>query len=313
MAEAAERLRAGETVAIPTETVYGLAADALNQEAVARIFAAKGRPATNPLIVHVLDAQMARRFAQGWDARAEALASAFWPGPLTLVLEKSESVPDIVTAGGQTVAVRAPSHPVARAIIAAFDGPIAAPSANRSTGISPTTAEAVMDELGDRIELIVEGGPCAVGLESTVVDLSVAVPVVLRPGHVRRDQIEAVLGAPVAMSAADVEPGRTHKSPGLMRRHYAPKTPVRLLPPAELWTSASKHAVYLTHTVDIPPGRVGLRLPEAPRDYARELYGALRWADQQGAEELRLEAPPDTEVWAAVRDRLSRAATPPDR
>lgn len=312
MAEAAERLRAGETVAIPTETVYGLAADALNREAVARIFAAKGRPATNPLIVHVLDAEMAGRFTLSWDARAEALARAFWPGPLTLVLEKSEAVPDIVTAGGKTVAVRAPSHPVARAILAAFGGPIAAPSANRSTGISPTTSEAVMDELGDRIELIVEGGRCAVGLESTVVDLSVAVPSVLRPGRVSRTEIETALGEPVTMPGAKAEPGGITKSPGQLLRHYAPKTPIRLLPLEELWTSPSTRVVYLTRTADIPPGSLGRRLPESPEDYARELYAALRWADQQGVTELRLETPPDTEVWAAVRDRLRRAATGPD-
>lgn len=296
-------------MAIPTETVYGLAADALSAEAVAKIFEAKGRPATNPLIVHVRDAAMARRFVKGWDPRAEALARAFWPGPLTLVLPKTAAIPELVTAGGPTVGVRAPSHPVAQAVLAAFGGPLAAPSANRSMSISPTSAAAVSEELGDRIPLIVDGGPCSVGLESTVLDLSEPTLRVLRPGHVRAEEIGALLGAPVLGPGSHTPSEAVARSPGLMRRHYAPSTPTRLFAPAELQAGWDSRIVYLTYTLDLPPGVEGRRMPQDPVEYARTLYGALRWADALGAEALWVEAPPGGERWAAIHDRLERAAT----
>jgi L-threonylcarbamoyladenylate synthase len=309
VAEACAALRAGQVVAIPTETVYGLAADALNPAAIARVFEAKGRPATNPLIVHVLDAEMAKGFVRGWDLRADLLSRAFWPGPLTLVLPKAEIVPEVVTAGGPTVAVRAPRHPITRAIIAAFGAPLAAPSANRSTGISPTTADAVRDELGDRISLIVDGGACEVGLESTVVDLSVQPAVILRPGQVSARQIEDVLGEKVLSTEAVT--GSVAKSPGQMRRHYAPRTPLRLVD-APLSFDDATSTVFLTRTVELPTHVRGRRLPETPEAYAQALYAALRWSDQQGASMIVVETPPIEEPWAAVRDRLSRAAARDD-
>lgn len=256
--------------------------------------------------MHVTDAEVARRYVRGWDERARALAQAFWPGPLTLVLAKTAAVPDIVTAGGDTVAVRAPNHPVAQAILQAFGGPLAAPSANRSTSISPTTAAAVEAELRDRIELIVDGGPCEVGLESTVVDLTGPAVTVLRPGRIEAGQLEAVLGDPVRRSAGLT--GEVARSPGLMRRHYAPRTPVRLVRAAQLGLGWDPAVAYLTFTVDLPPGVLGRRLPPGPAEYARELYGALRWADGLAASELWVELPPEEEPWAAIRDRLERAS-----
>lgn len=299
-------LRRGEPVAIPTETVYGLAADALNPAALERIFVAKGRPTSNPLILHVSSAEMAERFVRHFDARARKLAERFWPGPLTLVLEKNDLVPDIVTAGGPTVALRAPQHPVAREIIEGFGGPLAAPSANRSTGISPTTAEAVMDELGDRISLIIDGGACEVGLESTVLDLSVNPPVILRPGHVGREMIEAVLGEKLGGKRLGAD-DEVAKSPGQSTRHYSPRTPVRLVEHLANERSVER-AVFLLRSLAVPAGCAGRRLPETPELYARALYAALRWADAQGASEIIIERPPREEAWSAIEDRLRRAA-----
>ncbi len=241
---AAEIIRAGGLVAFPTETVYGLGADALNPEAVRGIFEAKGRPATNPLIVHVEGAEEARRLVLRWPEAAERLARRFWPGPLTLILEKARCVPGIVTAGGPTVAIRAPSHPVARALIRAARTPIAAPSANRSMRLSPTRAEHVIEQLGGRVALVLDGGPTPGGIESTVLDLASETPRVLRPGPIAPSALDVALGRRMSAAAgkdksghsADLpesEPGAV-RSPGLMARHYAPRTPLECIEPEPL-------------------------------------------------------------------------------
>jgi len=231
---AVQILRAGGLVAFPTETVYGLGADATNSVAVGRIFAAKGRPATNPLIAHVADEQVARRYAADWPESAGALVRAFWPGPLTLVLPKRPGgVVAQATAGLPSVALRAPDHPLAIALLRAFDGPIAAPSANRSTHVSPTIAKHVRDELGGSVDLVLDGGPCRVGIESTVIDLTTSKPTILRPGAVTREQIEQVIG-PVRLFAGAVDPAHAAASPGQQEVHYAPVTPAFRFEAAEL-------------------------------------------------------------------------------
>ncbi|MCC7386113.1 MAG: threonylcarbamoyl-AMP synthase [Deltaproteobacteria bacterium] len=310
IAEAVALLRAGQLVAFPTETVYGLGADALSAEAVERIYVAKGRPATNPIIVHVEDARAARDLVEGWDARAEQLALRFWPGPLTLVLRRRPMVPAIVAAGGETLAVRAPAHPVARALLHAFEGPLAAPSANRSSAISATRAQDVLDELGEVIPLILDGGPCEVGLESTVLDLSRARPTLLRPGVITPSALEAALGEAIAERSTD-EQGPL-RSPGLLERHYAPSKPLIIATAAEIERAAPERVAILAWS----PLRVAeptpLRaLPADPAAYARALYAALRWADRQAVEAIWVERPPAGEPWRAVHDRLARASVRP--
>lgn len=298
LARAAAALRAGEVVAFPTETVYGLGALALDPAAVSRVFVIKGRPASNPVIVHVLDEAAAARLSSRWTPLAAALARAFWPGPLTIVVERAADVPDVVTAAGPTVGLRAPSHPIARALLAAVGAPVAAPSANRSEEISPTTAAHVVASLGDRVAWIVDGGPCHVGIESTVVDATGPRPVLLRAGSVGRAAIEAVAG-PLALAG---EHG-VARAPGQLRRHYAPTKPVRALGPAERPAPGARVAVVgwterATH-----------RLPSEPASCARALYATLREADESG-DEVWLEAVPVGEGWEAIADRLTRAAAP---
>ena len=295
-------LQAGELVAFATETVYGLGADATNVEAVAKIFEVKGRPQSNPLIVHVLDAEMAKGCATGWDARCDALAAAFWPGPLTLVLARHASIPAIVTAGGPTVAVRAPSHVVARALLAHFEGPLAAPSANRSSAISPTRAAHVVAELGDRIALVLDGGPCTVGLESTVLDMTGETPLVLRPGAVTRSAIAEVLGAPVDRAG---RPRGVARSPGLASRHYAPARPMRTFQRGDALGAGA--ILYLDRGPPEPEWAVSRALPADPEGYGRTLYEALRWADAQPVDQIWVELPPVDEAWDAVHDRIQRA------
>ena len=280
-------LRRGGLVAFPTETVYGLGADAADPLAVRRIFAAKGRPATNPLIVHVASASIARRYATDWPAAADRLAAAFWPGPLTIVLRRNASIADEVSAGRGTVGLRVPNHPVALELLAAFDGPVAAPSANRANHVSPTTADHVRAELGGRVDLVLDGGPCAVGIESTVVDLTGVRPALLRPGGVSRAQLEAVVG-PV-----DVVHGSA-ASPGQGSRHYAPVTPAYRFDAGD----------------PLPVGAAVLRCGDDPAAYARGLYRSLRELDGRGAAAICVEMPPDEPAWAAVRDRLMRATLP---
>jgi len=305
---AVELLRAGRLVAFPTETVYGLGADASNPEAVARIFAAKGRPADHPLIVHLASAAQVADWASEFPAPARALAEAFWPGPLTLVLPRSTRVPDDVTGGQDTVGLRVPSHPVAHELLRRFGGGVAAPSANRHGRVSPTRAEHVREELGDRVDLVLDGGDCEVGLESTIVGCRDGEVTLLRPGHITRLDLERVVG-PVRLPSS-----RAPRVPGSLRSHYAPATPVALLPPEAigrlcLGEEASGLAVLAPRPR--PPGIAVLawrELPADPRGYGRALYAALRELDALGARRIVVESVPDGDAWAAVSDRLARAA-----
>jgi L-threonylcarbamoyladenylate synthase len=316
LAPAAETLRRGGLVAFPTETVYGLGAHALDPEAVSRIYAAKGRPGYNPLIVHVADADAARRLVRAWPAEAEALAAAFWPGPLTLVLPKNDSVPDSVTAGLPSVALRVPAHPVARALLQAAGIPVAAPSANRSTEVSPTTARHVARSLGERVDVIVDGGPCPVGIESTVLSLAGPVPTLLRPGTISVDDLRPVIGE-VALPSAAPDATAARPSPGMMDRHYAPRAELRLYSDeadARLRGAASGRTAVLVpesnaRPADLLPGADVIPMPDDPAAYAARLYGLLHELDEQGYARIWVRQPPDAPAWAGVRDRLRRAAT----
>lgn len=291
-------LRAGRLVAFPTETVYGLGANALDAAAVRRIYEAKGRPATSPLIVHVADVAMAKAVAADWPERAERLVARFWPGPLTLVLPKRAVVPDEVTAGLGTVGVRQPAHPVALELIRRAGVPLAGPSANRFMGLSPTTAEHVRASLGEAVDLVVDGGTCAVGIESTVLSLCGGRAVLLRPGMVSRESIEAVIG-PVEM-AGQVADGVAHESPGMHARHYAPVTLLRVGAPGP-------GSGYVWHTVPAEAA-CAVRLPAEAEGYAAGLYGALHTLDAAGLPEIVVEPVPEGGAWDGIRDRLRRAS-----
>jgi L-threonylcarbamoyladenylate synthase len=302
---AARLLRAGRLVAFPTETVYGLGANALDSEAVARIYAVKGRPPTSPLIVHVSSIDMAQSLVTSWPEVANQLARCFWPGPLTLVLEKQPTIPAIVTAGLSTVGLRVPSHPVALALIKAAGVPLAAPSANRFTQLSPTTADHVRRSLGSDVDLILDGGPCQVGIESTVLSLAGPQPVLLRPGGISRSEIEAVIG-PVT-TAGDV-PAVAHPSPGMHPRHYSPRTPLLLVEDGKVPEQGK--GIYLQYKH--PPVRSGIavvQMPSTPAKYAAVLYDKLHVADAGGYDWIAVDAPPETPDWEAVGDRLYRAAS----
>ena len=294
IASAAEILRNGGLVAFPTETVYGLGANALDAAAVQRIYQAKGRPLTSPLIVHVSSVAMARSIVTSWPVTAERLAAAFWPGPLTMVLPKSPRIPDIVTAGLPTVGVRMPSHPVARMLIEAAGVPVAAPSANRFTELSPTTAEHVRRSLGESVDMVVEGISPEVGIESAVVSL-VDVPVLLRPGTISIDRISKVIGRPIDIGAAV---GAAHPAPGMHPRHYSPRTPLYLD-----FVPARGRGVVLRLN-----GFEPLQMPRDPEEYARALYATLHRLDSEGYNWIAVEMPPDTPDWSGVRDRLTRAS-----
>ena len=306
LAEAAAILRAGGLVAFATETVYGLGADATRGDAVQAVFAAKGRPADNPLIVHVADAAMARRYAARWPASAARLAE-LWPGPLTLVLPKAASIPSIVTAGLPTVGLRVPAPAVARGLIAATDRPLAAPSANRSEHVSPTRAEHVLADLDGRIDLVLDSGPTDVGIESTVLDLSDDVPVLLRPGPISAADLAACLGRPVQAPP----PRGPARSPGQRPRHYAPRAPalrVDALTELASLSVTSDDVVLLLGAAEPPPSlpaRV-IVLP-TPQLAAQALYATLRACDAQGTRRILVVMPPDEPAWHAVRDRLLRA------
>ena len=309
IARAAELLRQGRLVAFPTETVYGLGANALDARAVAGIFEAKGRPAFNPLIVHVADATAARTLVSAWPASADTLAERFWPGPLTLVLPKADRIPQIVTGGLDDVAVRVPAHPVALALLRESGLPIAAPSANRSTEISPTTAEHVMKALGDRVALVLDGGPTTVGIESTVVDLAGNQPRLLRPGMVTVREIEAAIGPldqrPLPLDSAP-------RAPGQLARHYAPR--------ARLVVCDRDEGSRLLESSDArPTGAIVVTashwtadhvevMPPDPGGYAVRLYAALHALDDAGCRLIVAEALPDAPGWMALQDRLRRAA-----
>lgn len=317
MAEAAAVLRGGGLVAFPTETVYGLGAHALDPAAVERIYLAKGRPAYNPLIVHVASVEAARALSRAWPEAADRLAERFWPGPLTLVVPRAASIPDAVSAGLATVGVRVPAHPVAHALLVAAGIPVAAPSANRSTHVSPTTAAHVRRSLGERVDLILDGGPTSVGIESTVLSLASAVPTVLRPGTISIDELREVLGE-VAVGGDGPGGDAARPSPGMMDRHYAPAAPVRLFDPAArdaVLADASRAADEgrAIGLIAFAPARAGgarvMEMPVDARAYAARLYSALHALDDAGCEAIWIERVPETPAWAGVRDRLRRAAT----
>ena len=310
LSQAVELLSQGQLVALPTETVYGLAADARSPEATSRIFEAKGRPAGNPLIVHVDSVEMARDCVVAWPSAAAQLAEAFWPGPLSLVLPKAGMIPDIVTAGGITVAVRCPAHPVMRGVLAKCSFPLAAPSANRSSRVSPTRAEHVVDQLGGRIPLVLDGGACDIGIESTVVDLTGDTPTLLRPGSISLGQLQAILGA--VESARPVTDTWPVKSPGQLERHYSPTAKLELssVPAAALGqASEATHVIAREPAPPAWPGERWHRLPDDPENFARELYDTMHRCDRLGAEIIRVQLLPDTDEWAALRDRLTRASS----
>jgi L-threonylcarbamoyladenylate synthase len=314
---AAELLRAGEVVALPTETVYGLAANALEVNAVAKIFQIKGRPAHNPIIVHAASNEMARECVAEWPVQAEKLSRAFWPGPLTLVLPRSEKIPDNVTAGGTTVGVRWPGHPFMQAVIRECGFPLAAPSANLSNQISPTNAEHVRTQLGGKIPLIVDGGQSQVGIESTVLDLSVAPPKILRPGMIHLEAVVAVAGN-MEHSTSNME-HPTLRSPGLLARHYSPKAKLVVLDwddEAELQLKIKNlkfkiaDCRVIAHT-KIPAGFAAGNVSVIPHDaeaFARALYSELHHCDAAGAKLIVVEALPDSPEWSGIADRLQRAA-----
>ncbi len=287
---AAALIRAGKLVAFPTETVYGLGANALDAAAVERIFTSKGRPRTSPLIVHVDSIEMARGLAACWPAAAETLARRYWPGPLTLVVPKRPQIPDIVTAGLPTVGLRMPAHPLALELIRAAGVPIAGPSANRFSELSPTAAGHVPESLAD---YVLDGGPARVGIESTVISL-VNAPVLLRPGVIPLPEIEALIG-PVEMAAAPAL--GAHASPGLHPRHYRPATPLYLLNPGE--RPPQGIGAWL---------RIGHEMPADALAYAAVLYDTLHRLDAQRLDWIAVERPPETPEWAGVADRLRRAA-----
>ena len=302
---AAEILKRGGLVAFPTETVYGLGADASSKDAVTRLYAAKRRPLDHPVIVHFADADLAFSWARDVPQAAKKLAAKFWPGPLTLILKKSAQAGDYVTGGQDSVGVRVPSHPVAQELLRAFGGGIAAPSANRFGQVSPTTAAHVREDLGKDVELVLDGGPSEVGIESTIVDLSSGDPVLLRPGRISAAELEAALGSPVLARQSD-----SPRHSGGLERHYAPRTPARLVPTHEL----DKEIARLKDRIAVlafsrPDERVDywLRMPREPQAYAHKLYAALRELDSAQCEMILIEAPPEAPEWAGVRDRLERA------
>jgi L-threonylcarbamoyladenylate synthase len=312
VSRAAELLRAGELVAFPTETVYGLGADASNPQAVAKIFAAKGRPADHPLIVHLPDAAHLDRWAVDIPDAAHTLATAFWPGPLTLILKRHPSVSDAITGGQDTVGLRVPNHPLALQLLREFEGGVAAPSANRFGRISPTSASHVREELGDAVALILDGGHCAVGIESTILDLSGGEARILRPGMLDADALATVLGSPPASGGAQEAP----RVSGSLEAHYAPQTPLRLVAAtalgglARLALDAGKSITVLSAEA---PSMTHERLrwcraAANPAQYAHDLYARLRELDISGCDLILVAAPPADGIWSAISDRLKRAA-----
>lgn len=298
MTEAARRIRDGGVVAFPTETVYGLGANALDAAAVAQIFRIKGRPSTSPLIVHVASAAQARSLAREWPAPADLLAERYWPGPLTLVVPKQPAIPDIVTAGLPTVGLRLPAHPLAIALIEEAGVPIAAPSANRFTGLSPTSAEHVRLSLGPGVDCILDGGPSPVGIESTVLSLATPRPTLLRPGMITREEIEDLIGPVDTLSHAE----GAHPAPGLHPRHYSPRTPLRLVDarPADA-------CVFVSHRED---DGADVRMPAEPFAYAAALYATLHRLDLERHPLIAVRRVPDSRAWAGIADRLRRAGEP---
>lgn len=306
---AIQTLAMGGVVAFPTETVYGLGADASNPAAIAQIFDIKGRPADHPLIVHISGADQLSRWCHQVPEMAYALAERFWPGPLTLILPQSKA-PSEVTGGQTSVGLRVPSHPVAQALLKGFGGGIAAPSANRFGRISPTRAHHVREELGDRVSIILEGGDCKVGLESTILSLAGPVPCLLRPGAISRSELESVLDQTI--QGADKAPGL--RASGLLESHYAPRTALRLIPSEQILsqakTASHRTVIMCLRDLPAPPLAHHIRMPQAPGDYGMCLYATLRELDQGQYDLILAEIPPSEEAWAAVHDRLGRASHP---
>ncbi|MBI5387567.1 MAG: threonylcarbamoyl-AMP synthase [Verrucomicrobia bacterium] len=316
---AVELLQAGEVVALPTETVYGLAANALDAQAVGRIYEVKGRPAHNPIIVHVSGCEMAQTCVRAWTVVADRLARAFWPGPLTLVLPKAPIIPEIVTAGGDTVGVRWPSHPFIQAVIREGGFPLAAPSANLSNHLSPTSAEHVRRQLGGRIRLVVDGGSSQVGIESTVLDLTMSPPRVLRPGMIHEESLAAVVPEVRGQKPEVSSQSQTLRSPGMLNKHYAPKARLLVLNWADDAQLKQKLAarrlepsnVHVVAHTRIPLGGGFGGVSVIPHDaaaFARALYAELHRCDEHGAACIVVEAPPEAPAWRGIADRLRRAA-----
>jgi len=296
---AAEILRAGGLVAFPTETVYGLGADASSEKAMARLYAVKGRPADHPVIVHFSSAENAFEWGKEIPEGARKLAQSFWPGPLTLILKRNEKARDFVTGGQPSVGVRVPSHPIARELLKEFGKPIAAPSANRFGRVSPTTAAHVREDLGSDVDLVLEGGPSEVGIESTIVDLSSGEAVILRPGKISAAELGIKTAARTSV-----------RHSGGMEKHYAPKTPARLVATHDLDREISKlKARAAVLAFSRPDERVDfwLRMPRDPAAYAQKLYAALRELDGAKCDTILVEAPPAESGWEAVLDRLRKA------
>ncbi|WP_433297357.1 L-threonylcarbamoyladenylate synthase [Actinoplanes sp. CA-030573] len=302
IAEAVELLRAESVVAFPTETVYGLGADAFSARAIGEVYRLKNRPSWNPLIVHVADVEAARKLAAEWPAAADRLAAAFWPGPLTLVVRRAEHLTG-VGAGNATIALRIPAHEVALRLLAASGLPLAAPSANRSEGISPTTAGHVLRSLPD-VPLVLDGGPSSWGIESTVLDLTTAVPTLLRPGALALRTLRDVTGS-IALRDAEAADGTARPSPGMSRRHYAPRATLRWVGDANRADKTDKTGVLTYEGKEVEGAEI---LSADPREYAADLYAALHRLDDAGVTEILVQEPPDGEDWLAIRDRLSRAA-----
>ena len=317
IALAATLLRAGELVAIPTETVYGLAANALDETAVAKIFAAKGRPQDNPLIAHAADAEQARSLVKAWPFTAQCLADAFWPGPLTFILQRDEQVPEIVSAGLRSLALRVPVHPAAQALLRAAKVPLAAPSANRSGSPSPTLASHVACDLNGKIAAVLDGGPCTVGVESTVVDLTREIPCLLRPGGISVERLEAALGQKIEIAPAvaraienDVPP----PSPGMKYKHYAPRAELTLVHGTlrEFLACAAREqpdGLFAFDSDVIPDNWPVLRYGDTPEDQARQLFAKLREIDALGWRTALVRCPSKESLGLAVYNRLLRAAS----
>lgn len=305
--EAAAILRRGGLVAFPTETVYGLGADASNPAAVARIYAIKGRPRNHPVIVHIADIGQLDRWAREVPVQAARLAERFWPGPLTLVLRRADGVSDALTGGQDTIGLRVPGHPVALELLREFRGGIAAPSANRFGRISPTSAEHVLDDLGSDVDLILDGGPCAIGIESTIVDVSRGQPVLLRPGRIREEDIAEAIGVAPAPRDADAP-----RASGTLESHYAPRRPLRLVASAE-WevrlpsASSGRGVMSFRSRPAGDTSAIWIHAPEDPDRYGHDLYANLRTLDMSGCDQILVEEPPVSPSWTAIRDRLNRA------
>ena len=312
IAQAAELLRDGRLVAFPTETVYGLGANALDASAVARIYEAKGRPKYNPIIVHLAEMSQVPTVAAGWNDTADRLARAFWPGPLTLVLPKTDAVPESVTAGLPTVAVRVPEHPVARALLTAAGIPVAAPSANRSAQLSPTTGGHVLRSLGDAVDLILDAGRTPVGIESTVVDVTTPVPTLLRPGSISVEELTRVVGRMERRS--DIVGESARPAPGMLEKHYAPRAKLVLVASPDVGVRVEHeranglHVGALVVHASVEPTPEIITMPADPASYAAALYASLHTLDDAGCDVIVVENLPETSAWLAVRDRLARAA-----